>query len=1031
MGLADYYGVGGGAPRKVTLPARSTRPLAPLRRQERKSSGGRSIMGQIGDTLKALPAGIGHLAQGAGMFAAAPVRMARDIATGDTEHLAQIANASFNPREGLGMLADVATGRDSERSAAYREYAGLPAEMIDSLENTAMRIRHPSRYADAVEESGIVGALLEDAGNIALVGGPVGKGLTAAGLPRVGGAVSQVAGLGNAVGDAPFSLPRRAVNAGGRGILDRALPKLVDASPAVARAVDNAPQFLTREGRQMRSLVAQGARTADRSSARIGREIKRVTERNNISPIEQEAAAAIIRGQADLFRTLRDQTGRPVAELADIAQPDKLPESYTTPEAAELAVAIVEGTADPALMERLAPFMDELRVQRDRQTERALAGEGRDSTLMDEQVTSDAPLSVAVAQAADEGMPVNLDDPMTYAARHRPIMAQARAVEAATGMPVSMRPEQMTAAGITPEYLPGGKSRAAMNEGSRVRNRLANEGQTVFGDQKLSDEYMRGADAIGPTSAAGLTDKLMQAEKQAIQNDTYRELLGRHGRDYKAVINDVLPDIEARAKQSAELAHADPKRQAGRYVEDRGQAIIEAMAERGFEPWPVKGRVDAPIKAADIDQAAWLPAGMRKTLVPYWNPKPPGVVLRALEKTNAKFKGAVLPFSIRWQLGDAISNMMMAGMAGGVDPITMFARMRDAKKLMDTPEGARLLDQSIPESGLFFDEQEWLRGPFKTKAERRDLPVLGQRRPVRAVQQGSYRLNEFTNRIQRQGFFLEKLDRQLREKGINLDNIGEAGAQLDDPKIQAAIEKAVKDTAFVLGDMSNLSPFERRVMRQVMPFYPWMRHVSKLASGLAIDHPARLVFMMRVGSLAASGDMDDLPPFLQGSVEGPGGWWQTSFMNPLADVEALPALSPQGALRSLAPGIKLTASALTGGDLNRGGLQLTRPADTGNRDWYGRDAINPLIFDPGGLAYQASRTIPLTREAWNQTFGPDARFGTGETITNKYGKSIDPGNRWESLPRLVGMPMPFKDEDVKKIQAQRAERLRAQAKAER
>jgi hypothetical protein len=218
-------------------------------------------------------------------------------------------------------------------------------------------------------------------------------------------------------------------------------------------------------------------------------------------------------------------------------------------------------------------------------------------------------------------------------------------------------------------------------------------------------------------------------------------------------------------------------------------------------------------------------------------------------------------------------------------------------------------------------------------------------------------------------------------------------------------------------------------MKQIMPFYPWMRHVSKLASGLAIDHPARLVFMMRVGSLAANGDMDDLPPFLQGSVEGPGGYWQTSWMNPLADVEALPALSPQGAMRALAPGIKLTAAALTGADLNRGGLQITRPSESGNLDWYGRDAINPLMFDPGALAYQASRTIPLTREAWNQAFGPDARFGTGETIVDKYGQSIDPGNRLESIPKLVGLPMPFKAEDVEKIRRQREERLQAQAAA--
>ena len=998
------------------------------------------MLGQIGDIAAAVPAGLGHLAHGVGMTVAAPARMVRDIATGDTGSLAAIAEGAFNPREGLGTVADVATGRDSERARAYREYMPLASEVIDSLENTAMRVRHPSRYARAVDESGIVGAILEDVGNVALVGGPAAKALTSAGgaartagLARTGAALEStgrglgtVARLGNAIDDAPIAVPRRIVQAAGRAVIDRALPRLASMSPTVEGAIARSPQFLTSEGRAMRRTAHDWNRAAESSSTRVARELFRSVERNNLSDIEQQAAAALVRGQADLFRAMSERTGRPVADIADIAQPDKLPESYVTPEAAELAVDITRGTADPDLVARLTPYMDELRRQRDIQTQRALAGEGRDTALFEEQVTSNDPLTIARQRAIDEGVDLDPSDPMNYAARWRPLMTQARTVAEATGADLPTTPQALTELGVNAEYLPGGRARAALNTGSRRAMNLENEGQVTFGDVRLADEFQRGADAIAPSSAAGLADKLMRAERQAVLNEGYRDLLGTHGRDYRAVLGDELDGIEATARERADRMHVDEGRRKAAFVEERGQAVIDRMAEAGFEPWPVKGAPDKTIRPSQVDDVAWLPAGMKQSLMPFWNPKPPGAVLRGLQYTNAKFKGAVLPFSLRWQIGDAVSNMMMAALAGGVDPITMFRRMREARRLMDSPEGARVLDQAYAETGLFFDEQEKLRGGPSPRAERRDLPVIGQRRPVKAVQQRSYRINETINRVERQAFFLEKLHRQLARNGIDVDGLETLDGRIDDPKIAKAIEKAVGDTNFVLGNMANLAPFERRVMRQIMPFYPWLRHVSKLATGLALDHPLRLVFMMRIGSLAADGDMEDMPPFLRGSVQGPGGWWQTSFVNPLADVETLPALSPEGAMKALAPGIKVAASALTGADLNRGGLQITRPSDTGRRDWYLRDAINPLIFDPGGLAYQVARQLPITREAWNQGFGPDARFGTGETITDRYGRSIDPGNRLESLPRLFGIPLPTPNETVEKIRAQRAERARAQ-----
>jgi hypothetical protein len=383
---------------------------------------------------------------------------------------------------------------------------------------------------------------------------------------------------------------------------------------------------------------------------------------------------------------------------------------------------------------------------------------------------------------------------------------------------------------------------------------------------------------------------------------------------------------------------------------------------------------------------------------------------------------------LRWQIGDAMSNFLMATV-GGTDPATLFGQMRKVKELTDNPATADLFNQAIPETSLTRGEQDFLRGGEATvKADRRNLPIVGQNRRIKNVIGRSFKINEWSNRMQRQGFYLDNLQKALEQdaatKGMAWEDVAN---RLDDPVIKGKVERAVKQTSTFLGDMANMAPWERRYLAEIMPFYPWMRHVAKLAMKLPIDHPARAVFLLRVGELAAEGDIsnEELPPFLRGSVEGPGGYWQTSFMNPLADVESGLPVTPEAFMRSLSPAIKLGVFGLTGGDLGRGSLQTSRPEGTGRRDWYGRETINPGILDPGALAYQASRVLPFTRAAWDVGLGRQARYGTGETITNKYGSPIDEEPRWKALPQLAGLPMPFAEEDVNQIIASRKRRRRS------
>jgi hypothetical protein len=121
-------------------------------------------------------------------------------------------------------------------------------------------------------------------------------------------------------------------------------------------------------------------------------------------------------------------------------------------------------------------------------------------------------------------------------------------------------------------------------------------------------------------------------------------------------------------------------------------------------------------------------------------------------------------------------------------------------------------------------------------------------------------------------------------------------------------------------------------------------------------------------------------------------------------------------MRSMSPSIKLGIAGVTGADMSRGGLQVTRPFGTGNVDDQGRAAGTPLFMRPLEMAYQAARVLPISRVAMdvapqvkigNVTLGPVSRYGSGD-LMRKYGTKNTPYKKDSRLMRalpLLGLPI--------------------------
>jgi hypothetical protein len=580
------------------------------------------------------------------------------------------------------------------------------------------------------------------------------------------------------------------------------------------------------------------------------------------------------------------------------------------------------------------------------------------------------------------------------------------------GSQVPLRPADQLATGSTrPGYVPAGNSELVNPTRAGTGRVPIREGIRGYGN--VGSENMRGSSELLAYSGRALADQIGDEAAETARNVDVARIFRESNVDTTSTMlgNGTLAALRRQAEFDTATMSGTPADVERRY----GQLITERLAELGYEPLP--GDLDNP-KVGDFDpnpkvpyervneRTVVLPVGLKDRLIPYVRGKDMGRVMAAIAKTNQKFKGAVLPFSVRWQLGDAVGGMYMAWAGGGVNPAEMFSAMRDLKQL--TPDDVRRLFDGLQDSGLNLEQARWMDG---SNLETPSTATGRAWRRAGDVRRASYRLNEWINRMNRQGFTLAKLQRLLNERGLSLDDPTTGTRNWDDADVQQAIHDAVEEANRVMGTFDDMTPFERNYIRNIFPFYTWNRHITKLAWQTAIDHPSRMMWTMWLGAHGAeTNEGYDLLPWQAGSIVAGDTLIPTNFVNPMNDVGGGSMFTPAGALRSMSPVIKVAAAAV-GKDANRGLADITRPFDGGGLDALGR-AGGFRFAGPTELAYQIVRQVPQGRallnvlptgEIGNVGVGPHPRFGSGEFMVDRAGNLRDTSSRWQELWRLIGL----------------------------
>lgn len=792
--------------------------------------------------------------------------------------------------------------------------------------------------------------------------------------------------------------------------------------------------------------------------------------RKNTRPsmAEQEVGLTRAGGVAQAHSMVADRVG-PEAAMARI--PREEVGRTVTREGAALNKAYEAGTLPADQMARIDAVTAAYKKQAGLVTENALAGTGLIKGPMDPAYTGDAPiphqLDLQLEQAGVHPQQIasmhealaagaSLDDlthvipelhdvllnPDIYPKPWREpmqVMAHGHAM-GATDLPRT--PAEMLAAGMErPTYMPSTESglglpskpqTAAITTGidSGLRG-VANENHaksTGFGPYSLATA----AEALGRNVRTTKFNSIIQDYVANNKLPSAADVLARPGPD--GLVAD-LGELQARAEAAAtarETSSVTPENHATAVAKEFGQLVNDQLQQRGYEVLP-GNRADPQIKdfnpknAEDLTKITGdsiaLPKGVKDQMIRYHTGAKTNRVLELNKVTNSFFKRNVLAFNMHWTAGDALSNQLMGWVAGGVDPISMGKGMIDVGK-MDPAQFEQIFNRpNFTKTGLrqqaaeAFNAQDGVpvggRGPTKLGSfvadhggiPGRALGKLGE--GIRGFQNKAFKVNAAVNGIQREGWSIVKLERELKARGLSsIDELGTNEAKWKAPDVQKAVNDVINESNKVFGVMDEMSPFEQRVMTQIFPFWAWTRHITTLAARTAIDNPARVLWTLRLGALGMNTTPQDMPSYLGGSF----GWGakqriNTNWANPLYDVGTGGLIGPGGAARSLSPLIKFGLTAGTNRDASRNLNTVTHaagshPNQIGSAIYQG---LTSTPFIRGAINLAPTAHVPGT----SLTLGPIKRYGSGEPILDKQTKTpLSAGSRAHMAGQVVNMPMP-------------------------
>ena len=486
-----------------------------------------------------------------------------------------------------------------------------------------------------------------------------------------------------------------------------------------------------------------------------------------------------------------------------------------------------------------------------------------------------------------------------------------------------------------------------------------------------------------------------------------------------------------------------------------------------------------------------LPKHIARGLDEWMNPKPSQGLVRLFDQWTQLFKISVLPLRPMWFIGNLIGNAIMA-MGTGMSPgdiarsigTALDAEARFLEDTLQRPVSRAQAVKHLWEGGGTFNAMPGrLASHNLTHRERMQARQLGRegragelsrmdrvigrlsdpsyvtdvnqarsaarvaeggkpikdnrRRGFASAVEAGYKANEMVDNLFRSAVFNHQLDMRLPKQdlapGQTRTLSGDAAAD-----VLTAIEESTEFALGALGDFSRLTSFERNWVKRAIPFYPWLRHQTRITLRLPFNNPMRGAFLNLVYQSFADDDEGALFQETFGtSITTPLGTINLQsampFATSLGGIPFIPAADSPA--RALNPWLVQPFETVTGTDIAASDA-MSRPRDQEQINEYLRtDPMSPiqrLGRDPQGFAGEMlfrlsdmSPQLAATRDAALANLpGTGVR---GEGTRDFMGPVFDSGDAMPYPPRegdpfieffrRFGVPLP-------QDQTERMERVR-------
>lgn len=812
--------------------------------------------------------------------------------------------------------------------------------------------------------------------------------------------------------------------------------------------------------------------------------------RRDLAKAEQVAQKA----QADLNRLaakaskLTDQV-RPKVPNELLARRNALEKETATTKKATRRLARVVESAQKAEPNEIAKLVKTARIARLRRVGKlnadgsakmlpGLAGElnAEQQTLLVKQAELDAKLADVRRKAVEQ-------DALEQQAQT--IQSETQALSDLQSQPMGPQllaqsgAARLNVEGASPIYYPAGET-SSVTPQARIETRLRSE--AAGAERQSATEGVKTTNVMAMDSGK-FADRVNEILGQFARNVVIQRLI--QNREFVTDVSYHFTDeqlaqfdIDARKRLGNQRTNLNTYEFEQLVKKEVGNTVLQKLKEKGLEPI---SKVQMPdpediytgrsaldtfkdiVEGKDIDATTLvMPIGMRDRVASSFVAKsdaaiPDGVkkLFTKIGKVTSGWKSVILPISVRWQVGDYMGNIINAWVRGDIDPKTMMEMMKLVDQLIreDTGTGkfkARtggatnrtfnnpvlqaLIGEGIQGRSLRLDDIRDILAANKGAVPIGEVNA----RFGRDFRKKAFNFNEYMNTQQKLAVAMVKLQEALDKQGRTMADIDPVTLH-NDPQLQAAVTEAVQFANETLGSFSEMTPWERNVVRQIFPFWSWIKFINTAAAKLLLDSPDRVVFYAHLGSMTMDPDSEGLYNWLQNKTPIGGLLFDLSFTNPYTDAilfQKNPFEAGFEQTTSFSPAITFTLSALGETAYYFTGRKFP-PLIAGSRPSYfeGSPTASSASFGDfvGGVAYQGLKSfggpvrnlleglpagkIPGTDVAT----GPGKRFGQGSLRTEgRYSElGLSPNTaRLSSLLRTFGLPGPIISIEEAKRQAE-------------